>query len=301
LKFQKIRALGHRTIKNLWKGNIEVTEKVDGSQYRFWTDEFGGHHHGSKNMELNPKDPDKLFSKTVQHMEGVRHLVAESMCLFGETLRAPQHNKLKYDRVPDGNLALWGAYDQQADEWMRHDVLVKLANQLGVEVAPLICTLPDNTDPLTLDALDKLLDRESFLGGAKIEGLVFKNYDQQYLVGDVDLPFLAGKFVSEAFKEKMGVKKQKGGTFDAYKESFRTEARWLKMIGAMRELGKLEYNPKDIGSLLKYGHADLEQEHDEEISAWLYKNFIKQIKSEAMRGFPEFYKRWLVENSDESS
>lgn len=306
MKYQKIRALGHRTLKNLWSGYVEITEKVDGSQYRFWCDEHGHHHHGSKNMELGVEFlvggqincNQKMFNPVVRHMESVKHLVAENVYLFGETLTKPQHNVLKYDRVPDGHLVLWGAYDANEDRWQDHESLVIIANALGIEVAPLINNLHEGRAvPLPLEILDKLLDRKSFLGGTNIEGLVFKNFEQEYLVGDIDLRFLAGKFVSDAFKEKMGVKPNKAGKFDAYKESFRTEARWLKMIQTLRDAGQLDHSPKDIGDLLKWGHVDLEVEHSEEIADWLYKHFIKQIKSEAMRGFPEFYKRWLVENN----
>ena len=32
-RYPKVLALGHRTIKNIWDGPVEITEKIDGSQF----------------------------------------------------------------------------------------------------------------------------------------------------------------------------------------------------------------------------------------------------------------------------
>ena len=34
-KYQKIRPLGHNEIANIFHGDVEITEKVDGSMYAF--------------------------------------------------------------------------------------------------------------------------------------------------------------------------------------------------------------------------------------------------------------------------
>ena len=93
------------------------------------------------------------------------------------------------------------------------------------------------------------LDRESVLGGQKIEGVVVKplNYD---LFGP-DKKCLMGKFVSESFKEIHGVewKKENPAPTDvvqAIAASVRTPARWHKSVQHLRERGLLQDSPRDI-------------------------------------------------------
>jgi hypothetical protein len=230
LKYQKIRALGHRTLKNLWNGTVEITEKVDGSQYRWWREEVSGDkgeddysifHHGTKRTELHLVDggvKDKLFNPVVRHMEEHGHKVPASIdCLFGETLAKPKHNTLKYNVVPKGHLALWGGYDGSNDHWLTHEQLRLLAHDLCVDVVPLVGTHTSGI-PLSLEDLDKLLEQESFLGGPFIEGLVFKNYGQDLRIGDEYIPFLAGKFVSEKFKEQHVKNWKPGGDLKSHSE-----------------------------------------------------------------------------------
>jgi hypothetical protein len=304
MKYQKIRALGHRTIANIWNGEVEITEKVDGSQYRWWRGQFGvadgGFCHGTKRTQLHLVDggvKDKLFNPVVRHMEEHAHKLPPSIdCIFGETLAKPKHNTLKYAQVPKGHLALWGGYDGSNDHWLTHAQLTNLADDLGVDVVPLIAVRKD-AGAITLDVLDELLDQESYLGGTKIEGLVFKNYEQDNQIGDEYIPFLAGKYVSEKFKEKMGQKSRKShDPLGDYFDSFRTEARWLKAVQHLRESGTLTLSPKDIGPLMQELHKDLVEEHKEEVMEWLYNKHLREHKRRVCWGFPEFYKKWLVEN-----
>jgi hypothetical protein len=305
MKYQKIRPLGHRTLKQLWDGEVEITEKVDGSQYRWWRELTPGmsqrkiFHHGTKRTELHLVDggvKDKLFNPVVRHMEEHGHKVPPSIdCIFGETLAKPKHNTLKYNQVPKGHLAIWGAYDGSNDHWLTHAQLRHLAFDLMVDVVPLCGWSSEGQ--WGLDEIDKALEKESFLGGAKIEGLVFKNYGHDLLIGDEYIPFLAGKYVSEKFKEQH-IKNwsPKSNQLDDYLGSWATEPFWMKAIQHLRDDGKLEYTPRDIGALMKELHRDLEEEAGDDIKDWLYNHFIKQIKRRSAHGFPEFYKRWLVEN-----
>jgi hypothetical protein len=150
--------------------------------------------------------------------------------------------------------------------------------------------------PIPLDDLDVLLNRESYLGGANIEGLVFKNYGHDLLIGEEYIPFLAAKFVSEKFKEQHIKNFKPGGNkIEEYMDSFATEARWLKVIQTLRDADELDFDPRDIGKLMKWSQLDLEAEYSDAIKDWFYNHHIKNIKRNSMRGFPEFYKRWLVD------
>ena len=308
MQYQKIRPLGHRALSQLWDGDVEITEKVDGSQYRFWVEGKPGivggatFHHGTKRTELHLVDggvSDKLFNPVVRHMEEHGHKLPSGVTgLFGETLCKPKHNTLKYNVVPKGHLALWGGYDGSNDRWLTWEQLRELAFQLMVDVVPLVGVL-SNSEPLSLERLDALLDRESYLGGPHIEGLVFKNYGHDLLIDDQYIPFLAGKFVSEKFKEQHVTNwSPRGDAIQDYIDSFNNEMLWLKSIQRLRDEGSLDYSPKDISSLMKEIHKDVDDEHTDAIKDFFYRHYIKQIKRRAGQGVAEFYKRWLIENSE---
>jgi hypothetical protein len=202
--------------------------------------------------------------------------------------------------VPKGHLALWGGYDKGLDRWLSHAQLRSVAYDIHCDVVPLVATLTDNTQPLTLEIMDKFLEKESYLGGPLIEGLVFKNYDHNQMIGDVYMPFLAGKFVSEKFKEQHIKNWKPGGNkIQEFMDSFCTEARHLKAIQTLRDAGELDMAPSDIGKLLKWMGTDMIEECEDDIKDWLFKEFIGKIKKSMVRGFPEFYKRWLIEQQEE--
>ena len=139
---------------------------------------------------------------------------------------------------------------------------------------------------------------ESQLGGVPMEGVVVKNYAHEMLYGPNLYPFQRGKYVGEAFKEvnKANWKADntaKGG-WEAYKSQFRTEARWVKAVGTMREMGILKGEPSDIGQLMNFVQKDVSEECKEEILAFLWKQFGKELLRVAANGLPEWYKEQLA-------
>jgi hypothetical protein len=143
--------------------------------------------------------------------------------------------------------------------------------------------------------IQEWLAKESFLGGPKIEGVVLKDYSRF----DRDGKIYAGKYVSEAFKEKHKKewKEDNPGGKDLLSlisAQYCTEARWRKAVQHLQEDGALEGSPKDIGPLMKELVRDLEQEEEAEIKAELFKWAWPHIKRAAGRGFPEWYKGELL-------
>jgi len=113
-----------------------------------------------------------------------------------------------------------------------------------------------------------------------------------------------GKFVSEAFKEKHKVDWKEGnpGQNDIVTKivnGFRTGARWEKAIQHLREAGKLEGSPRDIGALIKESRNDLESECGEEIKQMLYDWAFPQISRRCTSGLPEYYKERLLQSAFE--
>lgn len=140
-----------------------------------------------------------------------------------------------------------------------------------------------------------MLDRVSSLGGPKIEGIVLKNYSERAMIGSLVLPLMAGKYVSEAFKE---VHKKEWKTGKDRKEillsQYHTEARWEKAIQHLRDSSVLTNSPKDIGPLIQEIHRDIEEECRQEIMEQLWSLHKRELMGRVTSGFPEWYKRKLI-------
>ena len=291
--FPKIFAIGNDRISDIFFDEVEVTEKIDGSQF-CWGKINGELHFRSKGAVLYKENPQKMFREGIEYIISIKDRLPNGIVFYSEYLQKPKHNVLAYDRIPKNNIALFGAIDYTkqmmiSDYW-------KYANQLEIDRVPILRIGKVNN----VEELHTLLDKESVLGGPKIEGIVIKNYKKELFIGGVLLPLMSGKYVSEKFKEVHNRDWKKGhttkGRFELFKESFRTEARWEKAIQHMRERGELENDPRDIGKLIKEIQDDIETEEKENIKEYLYKEFKREIMSSAIKGFPIWYKNRLLES-----
>lgn len=291
--YGKVYALGHRAIGDIFKGEVVVQEKVDGSQITFGR--IGGELFvRSKGKQLVLDAPEKMFSKAVAAIKELD--LRDGWVYRGEYLRSPKHNTLAYDRIPDNHIVLFDAHpDEHAHGYTDPAQLKTEAERIGVTPVPVL--FEGNIS--TVEQLEALLDTESVLGGCKIEGVVAKNYHQ---FNTVDGKFCVGKFVSEAFKEKhQGEwKKTNPAAKDVTQhliDQLRTEARWEKAIQFLRELGELDESPKDIGNLIKRVQQDVREEEEDHIKAALFKHFWPQIQRGIIAGLPEWYKERVLNNA----
>lgn len=289
--FPKIFQLGTKYIKDIFDGDVEITEKIDGSQFNF------GRTNGelwfkSKNKQVFPEAPN-MFKLAVDYIVSVAQNVPDNTAFHCEYLMKPKHNVLNYGRVPRHNLICFGV--STPDE-----VYVKgyqeLADKLELESVPLIYYgRVDN-----MEELEKYLLMDSILGMAKIEGFVVKNYARPCFIGDRLLPITCGKFVSEKFKEKHNKdwKNEKGtkNRLLVLMENYRTEARWQKALQCIQEFDpkSLKGDPSDIGQLIRQVQTDLHDEEEQEIKDALYKLFKKDIMNKAIAGLPEWYKKLIA-------
>ncbi len=288
--FPKIYALGSAYIPGIFDEPVEVTEKIDGSQFVFG--KVGGEVQcRSKGAEIFMDNPDKMFSRavdTVRNMDLPDHTI-----FYTEYLMRPKHNILSYASIPTNHLVLFGVSDEKSEIMCAdHSKLASYAEELGIDVVPLI-----HQGPLTPEDALAFLERDSYLGGAKIEGFVVKNY-KQCLIANHPHPLMAGKFVSEKFKEKHAKDWKKentaGGRWDVIKSQYRTEARWLKAVQHLREKEQLSREPKDIGALIKEVQLDISQEESEDIKAILWGLYGKDLLRRSTAGLPEWYKEQLA-------
>ena len=297
--YPKILAVGAEPIQQLFDDEVEVTEKIDGSMFAFGVTETDGHKEltiRSKGVQIFVDNIPKMFKKAVDYILTIEDKILElppETYFYTEYLAKPKHNVLAYDRVPKNNLILFGVCVENG--WVKDWKKLKgLADKLEIEVVPLLVQKKIKT----IEDLKEILEMKSVLGNEIVEGIVVKNYKQLWMLGNRVYPQF-GKYVREVFKERHLNEWSKGhkpkDILREYIEGFRTEARWLKGIQHLKEKGELEFQPRDIGKLMKEIHLDIVAEEKENIKKELYKMFIKRIKRKATAGFAEFYKTWLAE------
>ena len=289
--YPKLFALGHRALADLLADDVVVEEKLDGSQFSFGA--FNGELKvRSKSVQMNIDAPEKMFNKAV---ETVRELYHASKLVDGWTYRAeylskPKHNTLAYDRAPKGYLAIFDINTAE-EAYLSYEAKALAAEKLGLDVVPLIF----EGRIASVEQFRAMLDRVSFLGGQKIEGLVVKNYSRF----GPDKKALMGKFVSEAFKEMHTGEWKKSNPYhnDIIMQlvaGLATQARWAKGVQHLRERGELTDSPKDIGPLLKEIGTDVHAECAEDVKAALFKWAWPQIQRGIIKGVPEWYKNELL-------
>jgi len=289
--YGKIFNLGHPQIADLFESEVCVSEKVDGSQINAMVVDsklYMRSHH----KQIDLEGTDKLFRPAVLcfmglHAKGHLH---EGWVYRGETLSKPKHNTLAYDRVPEKNVVIFDI-STGIETYLEPDELEKEASRLGLETTPQLFKGMVST----LDEFTKFLDLTSFLGGSKIEGIVFKNYHRF----GRDKRVLMGKYVSESFKEthKKDWKVRNPNRADVIEQianALRTPARWEKSVQHLRERGELEDDPKDIGRLFKEVNQDILDEEGDFIKTKLFEWGWKQIAKLVTKGMPQWYKDKLA-------
>lgn len=287
--YGSIYQLGHRATAELFLDPVLVEEKVDGSQISFGVRD-GELHVRSKSVPIVIGAEPKQFKKAVDHLLSVKDRMIDGWTYRGEAVTSPKHNTLAYDRCPSGYVAL---FDVECGEqtYVSPQQKAAIASELDLEAVPVIYS-GNVTGP---DQIRAMLDRVSFLGGQKIEGVVVKNY----LRFGPDKKVLLAKFVSEAFKEvhRKDYKARNPNRADVLEtiiESLRTEARWNKAVQHLRDRGELQEAPQDIGPLMKELAADVEKECEEEIKERLYAWARKDVLRGVQKGLAEWYKARLM-------
>lgn len=300
--YPKLFAIGHRALTELLLDDVIVEEKLDGSQFSFgrfagpdtaYVDELKVR---SKGVVMHPDAPEKMFGKAVESVKERFADLRPGWTYRAEYLAKPKHNTLAYDRAPKGYLAIFDINTAE-ETYLSYEDKAAEAERLGLDVVPLIY----QGHIASIEQFRAMLDRTSFLGGQKIEGVVVKNYNRF----GPDKKALMGKFVSEQFKEAHtgAWKESNPGATDVVERlisGLATQARWMKAVQHLRERGQLTDSPKDIGPLLKEIGTDVHAECADEIRDALFKWAWPQIQRGIIRGFPEWYKEDLLKRQFEN-
>lgn len=307
--YPKLFAFGHRALAELLLDDVIVEEKVDGSQFSFGMfPETLLDHDGdvagygaymlkvrSKGVQMEPNAPEKMFMKAVSAVRGVEHLLVPGWTYRAEYLAKPKHNTLAYDRHPANHLAIFDINPSE-ESYLRPGDKAAEAARLGFEAVPLLYQGRIES----ADQIRAMLERTSFLGGQKVEGVVVKNYARF----GTDKKALMGKYVSEQFKEAHtgAWKESNPGKQDVVQkliEGLATQARWMKAVQHLRERGALTDSPKDIGALIKEVQQDTKDECGQDIVEALVRWAEPHILRGVVRGLPDWYKEELLKKQFE--
>ncbi len=286
--YPKVHNIGHPNISALFEGPVLIEEKLDGSQISFG--DVDGLFIRSKRMDITNAQ-DKMFQPAAEIISGLS--LIPGLFYRGEYLRKEKHNCLTYNRTPKNMIALFDI-SRGPDVYMSYEEKAEEAQRIGLEIVPRLA----QREVHSLDEIKELMDTESFLGGPKVEGLVFKNYERWSRDGKP----MMGKHVSEAFKEKH-VKDWKNrnpsgkDVIMQMKREYCAEARWQKALQRLSEEGKLQQAPQDIGPLIAEIIQDLKTEEEDAIKERLFRWAWPAIARSSTRGFPQWYKERLAEGA----
>ena len=292
--YPSVYAIGHKVIQDLFKGEVLVEEKIDGSQFSMGVID-GELCARSKGKQIILDNPEKMFAKAVETVRELEPLLTPNWIYRCEYLRSPKHNTLAYDRVPDKHLIVYDVM-MGIENYIGYAPKKLEAARLGLEVVPMFY-VGKITD---LGILNGFLEETSILGGTKVEGIVIKNY----ALFTPEKKVAIAKYVSEKFKEihDKDWKQRNPGQKDLLNQlilKYRTEARWQKAVQHLAERGELLGEPKDIGSLMKEVAIDTKKECEDEIKEILFGHYWKKIQRGVAAGLPEWYKEELAKQAFE--
>lgn len=288
--YPSIFALGHRALgEGFLDRDLIVQEKYDGSQFSAaWTGERWIYR--SKGVQVHKEDAPDLFRPTIAHFELRAGISAPGFVFRGEAFKKAQHNTLRYGRIPEGHLVLFDV-EAPGQHFAFPEQVAQYAAIFGLEPARTL-----HVGKVTVEQIQEWLKEESSLGGTQIEGVVLKpaNYD---LFGE-DKKLLIAKVVRDEFKELNGAawkisNPSRADVVQALIARYRAEPRWRKAVQHLRDSGKLDGSPKDIGPLMAEVKRDIEKEEKESIAEALVARFMPDIVRGATGGIAEWYKAEL--------
>jgi len=305
-KYPKILNLGHDALRNLFKGEVEITEKIDGSQFRLiithndWNcgskNVFGKLTiQGNKQFEIAVKNSEELWQRFKERMKNVNKLE-----LYMEYMQKEKHNTLEYERTPKNHFYLFGAFVD--GKLATTEKLKQIAQTLEID--------PPNAifvgEIKTQKQLEEFLERESYLGKTKIEGIVIKNYNQTFPIDLISTQHyvgfpLAGKLVREEFKEVNIERWQKikKPLLERLAETFITEERFRKVIQHLKEEGKITHEMKDLQFIIPEFIKDLWEEERNNILKMLENEAYEYLKKRGNKFVVKQYKEYLMKKQFE--
>lgn len=246
-QYPKIYYLGHKENEGITEGHprLNITEKIDGSNMRFWLAD-GGIHFGTHKTILGSLEMILEAHKKHMHRQAAQLVVDQidaddlnpDYTYFVEMMMIK--HTLVYEDVPpivgfdiwmEVEPPGWDKHEGSRGRFMQFDVAQKEFERLGV---PTIPVLYDGKDHWRYDQLKALIGDSHY--GGKAEGIAIKSYDRFNRWGRQ----LFAKIVRDEFKEKLkatwGQKKFVGPEGNIV-QTYCLPARIVKMILKLRDEG----------------------------------------------------------------
>ena len=158
--FPKIFHIGENYIENLFKGEVEITEKIDGSQWDFGIDKDGQVVRRSKGQDLTFMDIPKMFKLADEQVERISATLIgkglKDIYFYCEFLSKTHHNIMNYERVPKNYLYLFGIMEGQ-NFVSDFDKLCEYADLLEIEKPHLLY----KGGVKDIKELEKILEKDS--------------------------------------------------------------------------------------------------------------------------------------------
>lgn len=290
--YNKIYNIGNKAIDGIFDDDIILQEKVDGSQISFGVSSTEKTLMArSKGAILNFLVPEKMFVLGLEAIKELEPLLKPGYIYRGEYLAKPKHNTLFYSRIPNKHIVLFDI-DAGDQHYLSPEEVEEEAKRIGLESVP--CFYKGKVE--NYDMFRTLVDTQiSFLGGAKIEGVVCKNYTKF----GIDKKIMMGKFVSEEFREAHKTEwkttsPNHGDIIQVLSSKYKTVARWNKAIQHLKEAGNLTTSLKDIPLIMKETQEDIKLECKDEIMEFLFEWAWPKIARNCIHGIPEYYKEYLI-------
>ena len=282
--YPSIMGLHHKYVKDILTQPVVIQEKVDGSQFSFVREDPASVVCHSRKTLLHPSQgTGGNFGLAVETVGTLGPLLREGWVYRAEAITRPKHNVLKYDRIPRGGLILFDVVTADGN-YLEPEALAGEAKRLDLEVVPEYYFALWNAPK---ENLAQYLEKDSILGGCKIEGIVIKSWVLKAPDGN---PLMA-KLVRDDFKEAHKREFKVGpDIIQQIVEALLVERRWEKAVERLRDADALVNAPQDIGPLLREIHQDVLKEETEWMAKKLLEGAWKQIAKGITTGFPEWYK-----------
>lgn len=295
--YPKILNLGAAYTEDALLGTLVVQEKVDGSLFAFGVNDEGQLVIRSKNADIDPEVGQDMFQKAIDYVKSLNlpERGLRDVYFYCEYLQKPKHNVCVYEKTPANHLVLFdvmthGRFYSGGDIVQHLQEVAGWAMDLGIDPIPVY-----TVGKLDKDDLQQYFQKDSYLGGTKIEGIVIKNFARNIMYNGQVYP-LYTKFVRPEYREQSKELWEPGeNKLDAYIETFHNENRWKKVMQHAKEAGQLTHTPKDIGNLIPLIYEDVLLEEAENIKRFLFDYFKGDILNASKRGFAEWYKTQLLE------
>lgn len=289
-----------KELSKLHTNEVELQEKIDGSQISWFKTEEGTLIVRSKGSHLSQISCPDQFRPAYTHLESVKDKIIPGIIFRGEALKTQRHNHLNYERTPKGHIVLYDAEVFGEDKYLSHADLEANAKAMDIDVTQHLGKLKPG-EVFSEEMFKSIYSSVISVLGGKIEGVVLKNYSER----DADGKLLMAKWVADEFREveRKGQKHERSTQVPPVvelSERYRTEARWRKAIQHLKDEDKLENSTKDIGKLVEELKRDILEEETNNIKNELFDIYIKDILKRAVDGFAQFYKAELRKENDEN-